>query len=381
MNANNVSTNTDNLSIELSGRKKPSIWSEEEDKILIEKSKEYGYKNWATVASFIPGRSAIQCSARYKRIQPGLIKGAWTPEEDQELLRLYRYYGKNWSHISKYMPHRTGKQIRDRFLNALDDNLKKDKFTKEEDRKVVKWYKVYGNSWCRIAKKIKGRTGDMVKNRFYSSLKNHLDEFDEEEKDIKKKRGRKKEKDKTGKRIKRHYIKKKNINTKENIDIKENDISKTEKKDEIIKTSNNEEQVQEIIKPLPIINEKKSKVTFSNDIKVTLPKTNPFLIRNSSLFRMQSSKDNMNIDDNYDNTFVISNKSQTNSVLRFRNDSSSEVKDNNNSLFKNKVEQLKSLIRAQRNTNSNESYVSQLNILKELQSLTKSKIDSLTQNK
>lgn len=381
MNANNVSTNTDNLSIELSGRKKPSIWSEEEDKILIEKSKEYGYKNWATVASFIPGRSAIQCSARYKRIQPGLIKGAWTPEEDQELLRLYRYYGKNWSHISKYMPHRTGKQIRDRFLNALDDNLKKDKFTKEEDRKVVKWYKVYGNSWCRIAKKIKGRTGDMVKNRFYSSLKNHLDEFDEEEKDIKKKRGRKKEKDKTGKRIKRHYIKKKNINTKENIDIKENEISKTEKKDDIIKTSNNEEQVQEIIKPLPIINEKKSKVTFSNDIKVPLPKTNPFLIRNSSLFRMQSSKDNMNIDDNYDNTFVISNKSQTNSVLRFRNDSSSEVKDNNNSLFKNKVEQLKSLIRAQRNTNSNESYVNQLNILKELQSLTKAKIVSLTQNK
>ena len=347
---------------------------------MIEKSKEYGYKNWATVASFIPGRSAIQCSARYKRIQPGLIKGAWTPEEDQELLRLYRYYGKNWSHISKSMPHRTGKQIRDRFLNALDDNLKKDKFTKEEDRKVVKWYKVYGNSWCRIAKKIKGRTGDMVKNRFYSSLKNHLDEFDEEEKEIKKKKGRKKEKDKTGKRIKRHYIRKKNITKKENIEIthKENEI---DKKDETINPSNNEEQVQEIIKPLPIMNEKNAKVSFSNDIKVPLPKTNPLLRRNSSIFRMQSSKDNMNIDDNYDNTFVISNKSQTNSVLRFRNDSSSEVKDNKNALFKNKVEQLKSLIRAQRNTNSNDNYLSQLNLLKELQSLTKAKIDSLTQNK
>ena len=380
MKANNVSTNTENSSIDLPGRKKPSIWSEEEDKILIEKSKEYGYKNWATVASFIPGRSAIQCSARYKRIQPGLIKGAWTPEEDQELLRLYRYYGKNWSHISKSMPHRTGKQIRDRFLNALDDNLKKDKFTKEEDRKVVKWYKVYGNSWCRIAKKIKGRTGDMVKNRFYSSLKNHLDEFDEEENEIKKKKGRKKEKDKTGKRIKRHYIRKKNITKKENIEIthKENEI---DKKDETINPSNNEEQVQEIIKPLPIMNEKNDKVSFSNDIKVPLPKTNPLLRRNSSIFRMQSSKDNMNIDDNYDNTFVISNKSQTNSVLRFRNDSSSEVKDNKNALFKNKVEQLKSLIRAQRNTNSNDNYLSQLNLLKELQSLTKAKIDSLTQNK
>ena len=380
MKTNNVSTNTENSSIDLPGRKKPSIWSEEEDKILIEKSKEYGYKNWATVASFIPGRSAIQCSARYKRIQPGLIKGAWTPEEDQELLRLYRYYGKNWSHISKSMPHRTGKQIRDRFLNALDDNLKKDKFTKEEDRKVVKWYKVYGNSWCRIAKKIKGRTGDMVKNRFYSSLKNHLDEFDEEEKEIKKKKGRKKEKDKTGKRIKRHYIRKKNITKKENIEIthKENEI---DKKDETINPSNNEEQVQEIIKPLPIMNEKNAKVSFSNDIKVPLPKTNPLLRRNSSIFRMQSSKDNMTIDDNYDNTFVISNKSQTNSVLRFRNDSSSEVKDNKNALFKNKVEQLKSLIRAQRNTNSNDNYLSQLNLLKELQNLTKAKIDSLTQNK
>ena len=380
MKTNNVSTNTENSSIDLPGRKKPSIWSEEEDKILIEKSKEYGYKNWATVASFIPGRSAIQCSARYKRIQPGLIKGAWTPEEDQELLRLYRYYGKNWSHISKSMPHRTGKQIRDRFLNALDDNLKKDKFTKEEDRKVIKWYKVYGNSWCRIAKKIKGRTGDMVKNRFYSSLKNHLDEFDEEEKEIKKKKGRKKEKDKTGKRIKRHYIRKKNITKKENIEIthKENEI---DKKDETINPSNNEEQVQEIIKPLPIMNEKNAKVSFSNDIKVPLPKTNPLLRRNSSIFRMQSSKDNMNIDDNYDNTFVISNKSQTNSVLRFRNDSSSEVKDNKNALFKNKVEQLKSLIRAQRNTNSNDNYLSQLNLLKELQNLTKAKIDSLTQNK
>ena len=68
--------------------KKPSIWSKEEDEILIVKAKDFGYKNWASVASFIPGRSAIQCSARYKRIQPGLIKGAWTDEEDKELLRL-----------------------------------------------------------------------------------------------------------------------------------------------------------------------------------------------------------------------------------------------------------------------------------------------------
>ena len=221
---NNSTINNDTSNLSNSSKRKPNIWSPEEDAILIAKSKEYGYKNWAAVASFIKGRSAIQCNARYKRIQPGLIKGAWTPEEDQELLRLYKYYGKNWSNISKSMPQRTGKQIRDRFLNALDDNLKKDKFSIEEDRKVVKWYKVYGNAWCRIAKKIKGRTGDMVKNRFYSSLKNHLDDFDEEEENVKegrkkrrykKRKSTKKETMITGKRTKRQYTRKKKVNSDE----------------------------------------------------------------------------------------------------------------------------------------------------------------------
>lgn len=156
---------------------KPSMnWTEEEDRILIEKATENNGKNWSAVASCFEGRTAIQCSARFKRIQPGIIKGAWTENEDKQLLDLYKHYGKNWSLISKTMVTRTGKQIRDRFLNALDKNLIKDKFIPEEDEKIIKFYKVYGTSWCKIAKKIKGRTGDMIKNRFYSSLKKVIQE-------------------------------------------------------------------------------------------------------------------------------------------------------------------------------------------------------------
>ena len=167
-----ISNNPSNLPLE--EEQKPMYWSQNEDKILIEKAKEYNFKNWASVASFIPGRTAIQCSARYKRIQPGLIKGAWTKEEDELLIDLYNKLGKNWSSISKQMPQRTGKQIRDRFLNTLDNNLDRGKFRQEEDELIIKWYKVYGNSWSKIAKKLKGRTGDMVKNRFYSSLKSKV---------------------------------------------------------------------------------------------------------------------------------------------------------------------------------------------------------------
>ena len=150
---------------------KPSFWTKEEDEILMEKAQEYRYKNWNAIAKFIPGRTSIQCSARYRRIRPGLIKGAWDKEEDAKLLTLYEKYGNNWAAISKEMPHRTGKQIRDRFLNSLDTKFERGKFTEEEDQIIIKYYKIYGNSWAKIAKKLKTRTGDMVKNRFYSSLK------------------------------------------------------------------------------------------------------------------------------------------------------------------------------------------------------------------
>ena len=154
--------------------KKPNFWTKEEDKILKEKAKEFNYKNWNSIAKFIPGRTSIQCSARFRRIRPGLIKGSWGKEEDSKLLSLYKKYGKNWAAISREMPQRTGKQIRDRFLNSLDQKYVRGKFTKEEDKILLKYYKIYGNSWAKIAKKMKTRTGDMVKNRFYSSLKKEI---------------------------------------------------------------------------------------------------------------------------------------------------------------------------------------------------------------
>ena len=151
--------------------KKINFWTEEEDKILKEKAKEFNYKNWNSIAEFIPGKSSIQCSSRYRRIRPGLVKGPWEKEEDSTLLSLYEKYGKNWAAISKEMPHRTGKQIRDRFINGLDTSYKRGKFSEEEDKMILKYHKQYGNKWSKIAKKMKTRTGDMIKNRFYSSLK------------------------------------------------------------------------------------------------------------------------------------------------------------------------------------------------------------------
>jgi Myb-like DNA-binding domain len=49
--------------------------------------------------------------------------------------------GKNWMEISKHFPGKTGKQIRERFLNKLDPNLRVEAWTKEEDIVILDMYK------------------------------------------------------------------------------------------------------------------------------------------------------------------------------------------------------------------------------------------------
>lgn len=181
-NASEINERSDKKNIFILTKvKRVKNWTEEEDELLMTMAEKYDFKNWNGVADNLTGRSAIQCSARYKRIRPGIIKGAWTEEEDELLLDLLKRFGKNWSLISKYMPSRSGKQIRDRFLNALDPTILKDKFTAEEDKKILELYAAMGSQWSKIALYLHRRTGDMIKNRFYSSLRRkiHNDDYRE----------------------------------------------------------------------------------------------------------------------------------------------------------------------------------------------------------
>jgi len=90
------------------------------------------------------------------------------------IIELVNKYGKSWSKISKILGTRNGKQIRDRFINVLDPEIKKGKFNEEEDVKLVLLFKQYGPKWATIAKYYPNRTADMIKNRFHSSIKKKL---------------------------------------------------------------------------------------------------------------------------------------------------------------------------------------------------------------
>jgi len=146
-------------------------WNKIEDKKLIELAKEYNEKNWKKISSNFTNKSPLQCFSRFKRIKPGMNKGTWKKEEDEILLKLIKKYGKNWSKISKEFLKRNGKQIRDRYINVLSPNINRNKFNYNEDMQIIKLYNQFGPKWSKIKNYFNNRTTDMIKNRFYSSIK------------------------------------------------------------------------------------------------------------------------------------------------------------------------------------------------------------------
>jgi len=72
------------------------------------------------------------------------------------------------------MDGRTGKQVRDRYLNKLRPNIKCGDWSAEEDERLISLLKEVGNRWSLIATHLPGRTEGQVKNRFYSCIKKRL---------------------------------------------------------------------------------------------------------------------------------------------------------------------------------------------------------------
>lgn len=154
--------------------KRKEKWSELEDHKLLQLTKIHNASNWKKISDGIPGKTSIQCSARYSRIKPGLQKGNWSQEDDECLRYLNLMFGKNWSEISKWMPFRSSKQIRDRYINILDYENNKHKFTSEEDELLMNSYLELGTNWNQIASMLKGRSWNMVKNRFFACLRKKI---------------------------------------------------------------------------------------------------------------------------------------------------------------------------------------------------------------
>ena len=95
----------------------------------------------------------------------------WLECDDKLLIQLVSDYGGNWPLIASKMEGRTSKQVKERWTNQLDPAISTDPWTAEDDQHLVELIRELGHSWCEIARRMKGRTESMVKNRFHANLR------------------------------------------------------------------------------------------------------------------------------------------------------------------------------------------------------------------
>ncbi|KRX04824.1 Homeodomain protein [Pseudocohnilembus persalinus] len=132
-------------------------------------------QDWEYIGKITPGKNSELCKFKWLSLKKlSIQQQPWTKQEDNILLDLVAEKGKsNWSEVAKQLYLRSdtkifrqSKKCRERYNNHLDPSIKKGAWNKKEDKLLLKLTKNSGNKWAEIAKLIKGRTENAVKNRF-----------------------------------------------------------------------------------------------------------------------------------------------------------------------------------------------------------------------
>ncbi|XP_040385775.1 transcription factor MYB3R-1-like isoform X2 [Oryza brachyantha] len=154
-------------------------WTPEEDAILSRAVQTYKGKNWKKIAECFPDRTDVQCLHRWQKVlNPELVKGPWSKEEDDIIVQMVNKLGpKKWSTIAQALPGRIGKQCRERWHNHLNPGINKEAWTQEEEITLIHAHRMYGNKWAELTKFLPGRTDNAIKNHWNSSVKKKVDSY------------------------------------------------------------------------------------------------------------------------------------------------------------------------------------------------------------
>ena len=152
-------------------RIKKNKWSSHETKKLFSLIEEFGCK-WTIIAQKLHPRTSKQCMQKYYNMILVEKKGRWNEREDQTVLNWVNNNGPTkWSECAKLINGRCGKQCRERWLNFLNPNVKRGKWSVEEQINFITHLFNIGLSWVYISQNIKSRSENLVKNFFYCSIR------------------------------------------------------------------------------------------------------------------------------------------------------------------------------------------------------------------
>ncbi|XP_050204948.1 transcription factor MYB41 [Mercurialis annua] len=106
----------------------------------------------------------------------GLKKGPWTAEEDHKLISYIHLHGPgNWRALPKNAGlQRCGKSCRLRWTNYLRPDIKRGRFSFEEEETIIQLHSLLGNKWSAIAARLPGRTDNEIKNYWNTHIRKRL---------------------------------------------------------------------------------------------------------------------------------------------------------------------------------------------------------------
>ncbi|GKU99543.1 hypothetical protein SLEP1_g12378 [Rubroshorea leprosula] len=105
-----------------------------------------------------------------------LKRGPWMAEEDRKLIAYIQKHGHgSWRTLpEKAGLQRCGKSCRLRWINYLRPDIKRGKFTLQEEQTIIQLHALLGNRWSSIATHLPRRTDNEIKNHWNTHIKKRL---------------------------------------------------------------------------------------------------------------------------------------------------------------------------------------------------------------
>uniref|UniRef100_A0A8B9J528 Small nuclear RNA activating complex, polypeptide 4 n=1 Tax=Astyanax mexicanus TaxID=7994 RepID=A0A8B9J528_ASTMX len=147
-------------------------WTKEEDQAfrdLVDRMRIGNFIPYTQISYFMEGRDHAQLMYRWTCVlDPSIKKGPWSKEEDELLLKAVEKYGrKDWWKIRVEVPGRTDNACRERYLNCLQENVRKGTWSVEEVELLKRMVAKYGvGKWSKIASEIPNRLDSQCLNKW-----------------------------------------------------------------------------------------------------------------------------------------------------------------------------------------------------------------------